>query len=659
MKKSFLKVGCIVLVLCLLISVPVFGTETEVLPTEKEYSQPMGGIRCEATVLPAQEVDDRWEMHLFSNGRTLEETLLNGIKSGAEIIDVAQHNLTPEEFKIQYYDFCMLYPELLLDTAWEWEIILNRVNRVKPVFLAPADARPEASALLEMAIDSQVKKIRELYQDPLEQLLYLHDWMARYCAYDEEVYDKSLNEETLTMQDALSFHAYGFFARKTAVCQGYAQVFYAICKELGYEVSYCRNNGHIWNYIKLDGKWYHVDVTWDDPTPDQPNSSIHTYFLCSDTVMQDHSPSQWLTPLEELPECDSTKYETGYMFNFSERKTIVKKDGYYQFNYGEHTFCSEKLWTGKVLPAIPVNGAFWYAYLEKSTDPVSIYISYKDENGILRGGGTLLRSGEAVKSGGKYVIHGYALPVAPKNATTGTIYFRSAGTQKPLGSVVSYSYPVDETQPVFTEQYAYILNARVMRGSFGDVSVQLKMLDMSGAVYEAELADKVTLGNFDQSLGSVIGYEGRNTFGHVKKNFVASVNLQASILDLEAFANGLINRVIGYEGNEQGQVKTIVVDSAPDSGRELAYTKGGRTRYDAASQSFGNEIFVNENTKVFYVAADDGTISYARPTPLASMEKSDATSIDSLVDGENYTVLGFGPDETGAAKVLVLLNKTP
>lgn len=23
--------------------------------------------------------------------------------------------------------------------------------------------------------------------------------------------------------------------------------------------------GHAWNKIKLDGEWYHVDVTWEDP----------------------------------------------------------------------------------------------------------------------------------------------------------------------------------------------------------------------------------------------------------------------------------------------------------------------------------------------------------------------------------------------------------
>ena len=42
---------------------------------------------------------------------------------------------------------------------------------------------------------------------------------------------------------------------------------------------------HTWNRIKLGGKWYHVDVTWDDPVPDQLGYAIHTYFLVSDAFL--------------------------------------------------------------------------------------------------------------------------------------------------------------------------------------------------------------------------------------------------------------------------------------------------------------------------------------------------------------------------------------
>ena len=47
--------------------------------------------------------------------------------------------------------------------------------------------------------------------------------------------------------------------------------------------------GHAWNQVKVDGKWYNIDVTWDDPiyywggtlTP----ILVYDYFLVSDSVI--------------------------------------------------------------------------------------------------------------------------------------------------------------------------------------------------------------------------------------------------------------------------------------------------------------------------------------------------------------------------------------
>ncbi|MBQ3217544.1 MAG: hypothetical protein IJB33_01570 [Akkermansia sp.] len=52
------------------------------------------------------------------------------------------------------------------------------------------------------------------------------------------------------------------------------------------------NEDHAWNLVQLNGEWYHVDATWDDPTiigSDAPVLS-HNYFLLSDAEMaRDHS----------------------------------------------------------------------------------------------------------------------------------------------------------------------------------------------------------------------------------------------------------------------------------------------------------------------------------------------------------------------------------
>ena len=59
------------------------------------------------------------------------------------------------------------------------------------------------------------------------------------------------------------------------VCEGYARAFKVLCDRLGIPCVLtegyaqtgltAKKELHMWNYVKLDGKWYAVDVTWNDP----------------------------------------------------------------------------------------------------------------------------------------------------------------------------------------------------------------------------------------------------------------------------------------------------------------------------------------------------------------------------------------------------------
>ncbi len=204
------------------------------------------------------------------------------------------------------------------------------------------------------------------------------------------------------------------------------------------------------------------------------------------------------------------------------------------------------------------------------------------------------------------------------------------------------------------DQYAYVLAAKVVAGNWdGENVVQVKLLDMSGEVYEAELASKVKLVNFDQTLSSVIGTDGAG-----KKSFTAVLNETTSITNLTAFADGLVNRVIAYEGNDAGKVKTIVVEAAANSERDLAVINSGSAQYNADALTFKNGIAVNEDTKVFYIAPVSSAVTYGNNAVAASDENSSVAGITSLIDDQTYTVFGFAPDTNDEAQVVVLMNET-
>ena len=51
---------------------------------------------------------------------------------------------------------------------------------------------------------------------------------------------------------------------------------------INYKIS---NEEHIWNLVYLDGKWYHLDLTWDDPISDI-NVNRDTYFLITTNTLE-------------------------------------------------------------------------------------------------------------------------------------------------------------------------------------------------------------------------------------------------------------------------------------------------------------------------------------------------------------------------------------
>ena len=64
----------------------------------------------------------------------------------------------------------------------------------------------------------------------------------------------------------------------SAVCQGYSLLFYKMAIEAGVPCRCVTSDNHAWNIVKLGKKWYHIDVTWDDPISSKP-MLVYTYFL--------------------------------------------------------------------------------------------------------------------------------------------------------------------------------------------------------------------------------------------------------------------------------------------------------------------------------------------------------------------------------------------
>ena len=121
----------------------------------------------------------------------------------------------------------------------------------------------------------------------------------------------------ITYKDGSHAHdAYGAIVEHTAVCDGYARAFQLLCRKAGIRAIIAegessdpvsgKNVGHAWNVVQVNGKFYHVDVTWDDAgEPDDEHGIHYAWFnVTSKQLTEDHilSDSGY-----DVPDCDSDK----------------------------------------------------------------------------------------------------------------------------------------------------------------------------------------------------------------------------------------------------------------------------------------------------------------------------------------------------------------
>ena len=127
--------------------------------------------------------------------------------------------------------------------------------------------------------------VQDLKTDALsdvQKALILHDRLATHCEYDQENYDKYVQNPAYQIPPD-SFNMYGALVNGMAVCQGYSKAYKYMLDLLGIPNRLCASEkaAHMWNIVTVDGKEYHVDVTHDDPVRDIEGRVYHTNFLVS------------------------------------------------------------------------------------------------------------------------------------------------------------------------------------------------------------------------------------------------------------------------------------------------------------------------------------------------------------------------------------------
>ncbi|MBQ8927018.1 MAG: hypothetical protein IJ055_01925 [Oscillospiraceae bacterium] len=144
---------------------------------------------------------------------------------------------------------------------------------------------------------AQVTDRMPSYGTEYRRVLYLHDYLVTHVQPAE------------TSESGRIYDAYGALVEGRAVCGGYSHAMLLLMQNAG--LTGCIVEGpaggdrHSWNYVRVDGQYYWLDVTWDDPGG---SGLLHDYCLTDDAhLLRSHTvdtdASLYYIPF--VPECGS------------------------------------------------------------------------------------------------------------------------------------------------------------------------------------------------------------------------------------------------------------------------------------------------------------------------------------------------------------------
>ncbi len=158
-------------------------------------------------------------------------------------------------------------------------------------------------AFLDDWLCNNIQKIvSELIDDDMsdiEKAAVLHDWVCDHAVYDFDNRDDPKNHTDASIM-----------LNGIAVCDGYAKTYNLLLHAAGLETCFVVGDDHSWNVVNIDGKYFHIDTTWDD------EEGSYNWFMLTDQQMKNAGGphASWIVQCpsvlhafqtSKLPECST------------------------------------------------------------------------------------------------------------------------------------------------------------------------------------------------------------------------------------------------------------------------------------------------------------------------------------------------------------------
>lgn len=207
-----------------------------------------------------------------------EDTIAVSVRNGGDYdldVTVGDVDRVIELIKEDYPEFFWLSPSTYIYTYYTYAGAPDTryIADIELEYFFEADELAAAQDVFDEEVTEILNELEEkvgLDASDYEKELWIHDYLVKtndYISYSPYAHS-----------------AYGALVEGETVCEGYTRAFQLLLNQLNIEnhtVTGSDQTGagaeinHIWNMVKLDGKWYQVDVTWDD----QGNADEEMYHI--------------------------------------------------------------------------------------------------------------------------------------------------------------------------------------------------------------------------------------------------------------------------------------------------------------------------------------------------------------------------------------------
>lgn len=230
--------------------------------------------------------------------KDIQSTVLDAIIEHKEEVNVSGYKIEAKKMVDVFNKVYFQNPQYVGVSLPQYSYYLRDGKKIVTSIKLSYEYTKEKMQNMIRQMEQERRKIISGINDKMTQAqiaLYVHDYLVLNCEYNYDVYKgKEGNKSDYT--------AYGVMIKRKGVCMGYSLAYNYIMNDpsIGIDTTMVTSEkmNHAWNLVKIDGKYYHIDISWDDKLSDTLGYSAHENFLLSDTGIKNTAHYSWSAKAE-------------------------------------------------------------------------------------------------------------------------------------------------------------------------------------------------------------------------------------------------------------------------------------------------------------------------------------------------------------------------